>query len=128
MIKKINYNLGLNISGIDRDVLNLFYRHNWPGNVRELEHSLERAANMVLSGPLTLGCFDSLRSRVKVAEGQHANETLDSAKRNAEYEKIVQALRESQGSVAQACKILNVSRSVLYEKIRRYDIKINRIS
>ena len=128
LIKKINYNLGLNITGVDRDVLNLFYRHHWPGNVRELEHTLERAANMVLSGALTLDCFESLKTRVHVAGGHKEDYTLDSAKREVEYERIVEALRESQGNVAQSCKILNVSRSVLYEKIRRYNIKINRIS
>jgi transcriptional regulator with PAS, ATPase and Fis domain len=129
LIRKINYNLGLNISGIDRNVLNLFHRHNWPGNVRELEHTLERAANIVLSGPLTLDCFESLKSRVQAAvTNNEADHTLGMAKRNAEVEKIVEALRESQGNVSQTCKILKVSRSVLYEKIRRYDIKINRIS
>ncbi len=129
LIRKINSNLGLNISCIDRNVLNLFCQHNWPGNVRELEHTLERAANTVLSGPLTLDCFDSLKARVQMAAfHEDTDHTLGSAKRNAEYEKIVEALRESQGNVSQSCKILNVSRSVLYEKIRRYDIKINRIS
>ena len=51
-IAKINRGLGLNIRGIERDVLESFKRYYWPGNVRELEHVLERAANIALSGYL----------------------------------------------------------------------------
>lgn len=126
LINKINTNLGLKISGIDRDVLDIFQRHDWPGNVRELEHTLERAANMVLSGPLTQACFKNLISRLQNVSQKNINPTLISAKRTVEHEKIVEALAETQGNVLAACKLLKVSRSALYEKIRKYNIKIDR--
>jgi transcriptional regulator with PAS, ATPase and Fis domain len=126
LIKKININLGLKISGIDQDVLDIFQRHDWPGNVRELEHTLERAANIVLSGPLTLGCFKNLIPRLQPVLQKDTNNTLLSAKRNAEHEKILEAMTETEGNVLESSKILKVSRSVLYEKIKKYNIIINR--
>ena len=126
LIKKINRNLGLRISGIDQDVLELFQLHDWPGNVRELEHTLERAANIVLSGPLTLGCFKNLTARLKNVSQKDVKNTLVSAKRNAEHEKILEALTETNGNVLAASKLLKISRSVLYEKIKKYNIKIDR--
>ena len=127
LINRLNQNLGLNISGIDPEVLELFQHHDWPGNVRELEHILERAANRVLSGPLTMDYFKNLVTRLQTAVPlKKEGNVLVAAKRNAECEKILVALAQTQGNVSQAGEILNVSRSVLYEKIKRYQIKINR--
>ncbi len=36
-------NVGLPVTGIDREVERLFYEYDWPGNVRELENVIERA-------------------------------------------------------------------------------------
>jgi transcriptional regulator with PAS, ATPase and Fis domain len=127
LIKRINKNLGLNISGIGPEVIQLFRLHDWPGNVRELEHILERAANIVLSGSLTLDCFENLASRLRANMRPDSNgNLLASAKKNAEHQKILEALAQTQGNVSRACEILSVSRSVLYEKIKRYNIKIDR--
>lgn len=127
LINRINTNLGLNISGIDPEVLRLFRLHSWPGNVRELEHLLERAANLVLSGPLTIDYFENLTSRLLVgARLSNGDNSLGSVKRNAEHEKIIEALTQTQGNVLRACEILNVSRSALYAKIKRYNITIDR--
>lgn len=127
LINRINNNLGLTISGIEPEVLQLFRLHSWPGNVRELEHFLERAANLVLSGLLTIDCFENLASRLRagVWPGNDEN-SLMSVKRNAEHEKIIEALTQTQGNVLRACEILNISRSALYAKIKRYNIKIDR--
>ncbi|MDR3588156.1 MAG: sigma 54-interacting transcriptional regulator [Negativicutes bacterium] len=126
LINKINYNLGLKISGIDQNVLDLFRLHDWPGNVRELEHTLERAANIVLSGPLTLGCFKNLTARLQTLSQKDTSTPLVSARRNVERERILEALLETEGNVLAASKLLKISRSVLYEKIKRYNIKVSR--
>lgn len=127
LIGRINTNLGLNISGIDPEVLSLFRLHSWPGNVRELEHLLERAANLVLSGQLTIDYFRNLTSRLRAgARPSNDENSLGSVKRNAEQEKILEALAQTGGNVLRACEILNVSRSALYAKIKQYGIRINR--
>lgn len=124
LIGKINRNLGLRITGIDPEAIRLFGLHDWPGNVRELEHVLERAANICLSGQLTLDCFESILDRVYGAELERINapETLHTAKMCAERSKIVEALASSGGNVSKACKGLNISRSTIYEKMKKYAI------
>lgn len=126
LINKINYNLGLKISGVDQDVLELFQLHDWPGNVRELEHTLERAANIVLSGPLNLECFKNLASRLQTVSKMGTSDTLVSARRNVERERILEALMATDGNVLAASKLLKISRSVLYEKIKRYGAVTNK--
>jgi DNA-binding NtrC family response regulator len=50
MMQNLNKKHGTRITGVDREVLGLFYRYDWPGNVRELRNVLERAAIMAGEG------------------------------------------------------------------------------
>lgn len=127
LLRKINRNLGLKIAGVDGDVLDLFALHDWPGNVRELEHLLERAANMRLSGQLSLECFDGLRTRLQAAMYQEPpKNTITAVKRHAEREKIVEALKLANGNISAAGKQLGMSRSNIYEKIKKYSINFDK--
>ncbi len=50
MLQNLNKKHGTRITGVDPEVLGLFYRYDWPGNVRELRNVLERAAIMAGEG------------------------------------------------------------------------------
>lgn len=123
LVSKINRVLGLRISGIADDVLNLFRSYHWPGNIRELEHSIERAANMALSGELTIEHFDNLVLRVQTEQlNSTTNIGLSAARGKAEKDAIIEALAQVNGSIAKASQILHIHRSVLYDKIKKYGI------
>ena len=44
MLQILNKKHGTRVTGVDREVMDLFHRYDWPGNVRELRNILERAA------------------------------------------------------------------------------------
>jgi transcriptional regulator with PAS, ATPase and Fis domain len=48
MLQNLNKKHGTRITGLDAEVLDIFYRYDWPGNVRELRNVLERA--IILAG------------------------------------------------------------------------------
>jgi len=50
VMQNLNKKHGTRITGLDPEVLGLFYRYDWPGNVRELRNVLERAAIMAGEG------------------------------------------------------------------------------
>jgi transcriptional regulator with PAS, ATPase and Fis domain len=125
LIDRINIDLGLHIQGVDSDVLELFMHYDWPGNVRELSHALERAANLVCSGRLPLACFEHISVRL-IKEGKLPGEIEDkplaAALATVEKAEIARALMKAQGNKAQAARLLNMDRSVLYDKIKKYKI------
>lgn len=126
-IKKINRELGLNIQGVTKEVLELFRSYHWPGNIRELEHSLERAANMVLSGVLGIEQFSNLILRIKtenIQQIQNDTDSLSSLRDKVEREAIIEVLRKTNMNVRLAASILKIHKSVLYEKIKKYGIQI----
>jgi DNA-binding NtrC family response regulator len=92
--------------------------HDWPGNVRELRNRVERAvalADQAWIGPLDL--FPDLRLE---EASQHASfGTLAEARDAAERRQIERALAHTDGRVAKAAELLGVSRTTLWEKMRR---------
>jgi DNA-binding NtrC family response regulator len=94
----------------------------WPGNVRELEHAIERAV-LLSPGPelesegvvLDHVEYDVAQtpSRLAVTE---AHALLDSVERD----KLRHALVQTHNNRVHAAKLLGISRSTLYEKLKRY--------
>ncbi len=123
LIKKINRNHGCNTKGVDEPVMRLLKHYNWPGNVRELEHTLERACVLSPSGTLGMECFDFFLPRVfHENEKTEAPSSLYDQKQRAEREAVVNALLQTNGNKAKAARLLGIPRSLLYEKINRYQI------
>ncbi|WP_373887491.1 helix-turn-helix domain-containing protein, partial [Desulfosporosinus nitroreducens] len=49
---------------------------------------------------------------------------LETARVNAEKETIIRVLDQTNSNISMAAKLLRINRSVLYEKLKKYDIKI----
>ena len=87
----------------------------WPGNVRELKHTMERAVIMgesKLLGPDDLLLFD----RNEFA-GDHSFK-LDDVERKT----IVRVLDKCRGNHSKAAQMLDISRTTLYAKLKKYGI------
>lgn len=123
LIRKINRIYGCNISGLSEQVHSLFQQYGWPGNVRELEHVLERAAVLSSSGILGLEAFKFFLPRTLHSAVAPASDTLQDYKRTAEYEAIQNALLRTNGNKTKAAKLLEIPRSLLYEKMKRHGIE-----
>jgi len=93
-------------------------KYAWPGNVRELRWAVERA--VLLAGPELPGP-EHLPSEISGGRQEGAG-TLIAAREEAEGRAIEQALERSSGNVAAAARLLNLSRSRLYEKLKLHAI------
>jgi DNA-binding NtrC family response regulator len=100
---------------ISVDALDLMMSHDWPGNVRELENALERAL-VVERGPEIRAADFTFQFQPDEIKG---GKTLDDVER-LHIERIV---RETDHNLSRAARILNIDRTTLYNKLRRYGIK-----
>jgi DNA-binding NtrC family response regulator len=89
--------------------------HDWPGNGRELRARLVQAMGTV--GSETLFPADLFPERQTATDNQLSS--LSEARDAAERSHILQALERTGGQVAEAARLLKVSRTTLWEKMQK---------
>jgi DNA-binding NtrC family response regulator len=107
-----------NIDKIDREAMDELMLYDWPGNVRELENAIERAVvvskeRKILPEHLPIFCHEPLH-----------------APRNNSLQEVEKAhirliLTDNDWNIARSAKILDIDRSTLYSKIKRYGLQKN---
>ncbi len=103
------------IPQVSQDAMELLMSHEWPGNVRELENAVERALVVGRGQEIKAADF-SFRFQ---AEPMPAGRTLSDVER-AHIERI---LRETDNNLSKAARILDIDRTTLYNKLRRYGLR-----
>lgn len=112
------------IRGVSRDVQKLFLKYDWPGNVRELENVLQSAILHAKKEFIDIGDLPkNLRDFLSMPEKAPflANENLSSLA-DLEKEYISYLLKITDGNLRKTAKILNISRTTLYNKLRKYKL------
>lgn len=96
-------------------------RYAWPGNVRELENLVERA--VVTCRHSTIRTSDLFGKQSSHGMKGDLHVVSKAARQEAERDHILQALSETQGDKTRAARLLKISRSNLYNKLRLYHIQ-----
>ncbi len=102
--------------------------HAWPGNVRELRNRVERAVALAEGPWLSIrNLFPEREGAVREENASPAPGVMSLADARAEAERrcIRAALREADGKANMAAALLGISRSTLFEKMRRLGIAEN---
>jgi len=127
-ISTFNTSKNRQISGISQEALACLLRYSWPGNVRELENIIERM--VILAAGQEIDVSD-LPERIVEANGLLGQEVVEIpvmgfslSQTVADYEKrlIVQALNQTDWVKNQAAQLMNINRTTLIEKMKRYEL------
>lgn len=84
----------------------------WPGNIRELQNSLERTFYSSQRSDLTRESLHLVFGESEIAEGKASKESAI----------IIDALKNSGGSVENAAKTLQISRATLYRRLKKLSL------
>jgi transcriptional regulator with PAS, ATPase and Fis domain len=109
---------------LDKETQKALTNYKWPGNVRELSNVLERTMSALESSTIHLKdlpfylCHDS-----KDTFGQNLS-SLKDLQAKTEKESICYALKKCNNTKAKASKILGIHRTLLYKKMKKYDIPL----
>ena len=112
---------GSGLRGISSLAEDAALTHPWRGNVRELRNRVERAVALA-PGPwlMPADLFPELRDAL--IEGVGIALPLAAVRDAAERHQIERILRETGGHIAEAARRLEISRTTLWEKMRRYGV------
>ena len=125
--------------------LNMLTGYHWPGNIRELRNIIERAVVLCAGDAIEPGHLPGDKMQVVALEQTSSNKALTpgssaappvpasstatnpalnalSSDRQAEIERIKQALDQAAGNQTKAAKLLGVSRRTLINRLDQYGL------
>jgi two-component system response regulator HydG len=135
-LEQSNKELNKNIEDFDADVMNIFLKYSWPGNLREMRNVVRRAVLLTKSGSIGMASLPAeiispseptfLESpEVNIATGNtmapKKEFDLKDAASKAEYETIMNVLRDVNFNKSKAAEILKIDRKTLYNKIKTFE-------
>jgi two-component system response regulator HydG len=131
-----NTELGKNVKGFSDEVVNIFNNYIWYGNLRELKNVVKRATLLTdgeyveaKSLPFEISNFSKLQFETPAPRKENAaanaapvsfENKLKSANMDAEYEVILNALKQVNFNKSKAAVLLNVDRKTLYNKMKQF--------
>ncbi len=118
-IDKYNKAFGKNIKNISSDCFDILVKYNFPGNVRELENIIQRAVVLVDGDIIDIENFPSDLQKLEfdtlVGDGIFTMEEME----KKHIEKILRITKNNKGL---ASKILNIPRTTLWRKMKKFEM------
>ena len=113
MLDAANRELGRSVKGFDREVQKRLKSYSWPGNIRELRMVVRRATLLAKDDWITTGEIDIPDKGRQPGEYSLNDERTERAT-------ILKALEATGNDRKAAARLLGISRSTLYLKLRKY--------
>ncbi|RLL47781.1 PAS domain-containing protein [Oceanobacillus piezotolerans] len=112
----------------DESALNMLLHYHWPGNVRELRNLIQRIV-ILSESPIVseddILLFQQRDGHIPERKKVKQKHTLPQEKESIEKHLIEETLLQTNGNKSQAAKKLGISRVTLYNKIKKYQIKMS---
>lgn len=115
ILKAANQELNKNIRGFDRETQKKLKAYSWPGNIRELKTVVKRAVLLAKCDWVTINDIELLPNK-QLKEYMIKDERM-------ECKAIVKALEATGNDKKAAARLLGISRSTLYLKLKKYQLK-----
>ena len=112
-----NKELECNVSGFSSEARKALLTHPWPGNVRELRQKIMGAVLQAQEGVVT-------KEHLELAVTIPTSPVRFALRNDAEdKERILRALKQTNGNRSAAAELLGIGRSTLYSKLEEYGLK-----
>ena len=100
---------------LNREAKRAIEEYSWPGNIRELKHTMERA--VILSDSQQLGV-----TNLRLFENRESPINHSLKLEDVERDTIVRVMKKCRGNNSRAAQMLDISRTTLYAKLKKYGI------
>ena len=109
------------VQGLSSEAMRILLNYDWPGNVRELENSIEHATVIVKGKHIEVTELPAAIQQAKSRAHKFPNGSDRSIMEN-EKNLLQEVLNECNWNKKETASKLGISRSTLYEKLKKYNI------
>jgi len=109
---------------IDREAERALRSWDWPGNVRELINVLERSISALEGATIRVADLPFYIQRGQKNTARREQTSLRELQSRNEREAIWLALKEAGFQKARAARILGIHRTLLYKKMKKYNLPL----
>jgi PAS domain S-box-containing protein len=120
LLTRLNRTYRKNVRGLDPKVMALLQHYSWPGNIRELERALEHAFVFVKGAIISREHLPELKSPLSRPAAPRA--VPEDEPPASEILSIQKALQKARGKREAAARLLGISRSSLWRKMKDYGL------
>ena len=131
---------GIGPKGFSSEYLEVLKKYSWPGNVRELVNTLENTITATGNEPTIYAKHLPLEIRIhmkalaleRLQENPSEDISVEDRSRrlpkmntfvdNAKRQYLQDLMRQANGNVRQACEMSGISKSTLYDQLKKYAI------
>src|SRR5579862_1159291 len=138
-LNKANAELSKEVDGFEDEVMEIFLNYSWPGNLREFRNVIRRAALLTQAGKVHSSVLPSeiINNNLYKHEAEQNINThqvhngglginnevdLKNSAAQAEYNVIMNVLKQVNFNKTKAAEILKIDRKTLYNKIKAYQL------
>ena len=105
----------VSLQGFDCLAIAAMREYGWPGNIRELRNTVRSAMLLATNGWITAG-------NMKLDLSVRPEENVILSEDEKERQLLVKMLEQTGNNRSRTARLLNMSRTTLYEKLKRYGI------
>ncbi|CAG5003031.1 Transcriptional regulatory protein ZraR [Dyadobacter sp. CECT 9275] len=141
-LESTNVELNKNVKGFSKEVIDDFMNYSWPGNLRELRNVIKRST-LLSDGdliqekalPFEIVNYRKLKdlddepvqapsytAAPEPSDTEDVKPSLKTVANEAEYDMIMQVLRDVNFNKSKAARLLNIDRKTLYNKMKQFDM------
>lgn len=129
-IREGNSRLGVEITGVSKDAMELLLKYRWPGNARELRNVMDRGITLTEGKILTTDVIAfsfEMPTQKSLSVAPEVRSSLRETIEEVEKSLILNALKKAGGKQVEAAKTLNITEKNLWKKIQKHKIDVKEL-
>jgi two-component system response regulator HydG len=116
-LEQANEEWNKQVKGFRPEFIQALHSYSWPRNLQQLKEVIRQAMFLTQNGEVIEADF--LPEEIRTATTRRPSIVLRDIASRAEYELILDALKQCRYNKKQAAKMLNISRKTLYSKLKK---------
>jgi two-component system nitrogen regulation response regulator NtrX len=123
-VQQLSAGAGVAAKRFSADAIRKLQSRSWPGNVRELRNAVERALILASGKVVSAADIDQLLPNGAAGSATKDGQSFAKAQQDSEKKLLLKRLKENDWNVSETARVLKITRSNLYKKLKRFEIPL----